>query len=55
MRWQNREGSSNVEDRRRMGPPAMVGGGGIVAVIIAVIIALMNGQPAEQALQQGVQ
>lgn len=55
MRWQGREGSRNIEDRRSAAGPAMVGGGGIIAVIIAVIFTLMRGGDAQQALQVGVQ
>jgi predicted metalloprotease len=44
MRWRGRRGSSNVEDRRRMGGPVMAGGGlGMIALI--VIVALMGGDP----------
>lgn len=55
MRWQGREGSQNVEDRRSMGGAAMVGGGGFLAVILAVVFALLRGAEPQQALQQGVQ
>ena len=55
MRWQGKEGSQNVEDRRSMGGAAMVGGGGFLAVILAVVFALMSGAEPQQALQQGMQ
>lgn len=55
MRWQGREGSKNIEDRRSKAGPAMVGGGGILAVVIAVVFTLMQGGGAQQALQVGVQ
>ncbi len=54
MRWQGREGSKNIEDRRSMAPAA-VGGGGILAVIAAIIFTLLRGGDPQQALQQGVQ
>jgi uncharacterized protein len=37
MRWQGRQGSGNVEDRRGMGGPVAVGGG-----ILGVIVLLIN-------------
>jgi uncharacterized protein len=42
MRWEDREQSSNVEDRRRMSPQAgmALGGGGIIILIIALIFGL---------------
>lgn len=42
MRWEDRQESSNVEDRRRMSPQAgmALGGGGILIVIIAMIFGL---------------
>lgn len=52
MRWQGRERSTNVEDRRGMRGPAMVGGGGILVLIIGAIIALMNGGSIQQVAQQ---
>lgn len=55
MRWKGREGSRNVEDRRRMKGPAVAGGGGILVVILAVVFAVINGGDPGKALQQGVQ
>jgi hypothetical protein len=54
MRWQGREGSSNVEDRRRGGGNAgRVGAGlGIGGTIIVVLFALLTGQDPSQILQQ---
>lgn len=42
MRWEDREESSNVEDRRRISPQAgmALGGGGILIIIIALIFGL---------------
>lgn len=56
MRWEGREGSKNVEDRRSMkGSTAALGGGGILVAIIAIVFAMLSGAPPEQALRQGVQ
>ncbi|HEY5610267.1 MAG TPA: neutral zinc metallopeptidase [Thermoanaerobaculia bacterium] len=44
MRWQQGRRSTNVEDRRGMGP-MLLGGGGIGAVIIAVLFVLLGGDP----------
>lgn len=55
MRWEGREGSKNIEDRRSAAGPAVVGGGGILAVIIAVVFTLMRGGDAQQAMQVGMQ
>jgi uncharacterized protein len=54
MRWQGRERSTNVEDRRGMKGPAMLGGGSILIIIIGAIIALMNGGDPLQVGQQAV-
>ncbi|HMP16964.1 MAG TPA: neutral zinc metallopeptidase, partial [Gemmatales bacterium] len=42
MRWEDREKSTNVEDRRRLSPQAgmALGGGGIIILIIALIFGL---------------
>jgi len=54
MRWQGREQSKNVEDRRGMKGPVM--GGGLLIVIIGAILALLNGANPLQIFQQvGVQ
>ncbi|MCA9191583.1 MAG: neutral zinc metallopeptidase [Planctomycetales bacterium] len=50
MRWEGREESANVEDRRGMRTPMMLGGGGLVTIIV-VIIGLLLGQPPNQLLQ----
>jgi len=52
MRWQGREGSQNVEDRRR-GRGAAIGGGlSIGAILIAILVWFLGGAP-QQVLQQG--
>jgi predicted metalloprotease len=56
MRWQGREGSSNVEDRRGMKMAAAAGGGGLLVVILGALFALMNGaDPLQVAQQAGMQ
>lgn len=50
MRWRGRQGSSNVQDRRRRGGGKVIGGG-IGVLVLAVIVYLMGGDPA-QVLQQ---
>lgn len=47
MRWQGRERSENVEDRRGSQPARLVGGGGLIAVIIAVVAMLMGADPRQ--------
>ena len=55
MKWQGRETSSNVDDRRGGGGGRKLGragaGVGVVGVIIAVVFALMNGQDPSGALR----
>jgi predicted metalloprotease len=54
MRWQGREGSKNVEDRRGLKGPIV--GGSLLVVIIGAIMAIMNGADPLQVFQQaGVQ
>jgi len=53
MRWQGREQSDNVEDRRSMGGPRMAfGGGGMGILVIALIVWLLGGNPLA-VLRQG--
>ena len=53
MKWQGREGSDNIEDRRG-GRGKMIGGLGAGGVIIAIIIYFLGGHPGQlmNALQQ---
>jgi len=60
MRWQDREESSNVEDRRGMSPKGKgIAGGGIGVLVIALIVMVMGGDPTQllnaagQAQEQG--
>ena len=46
MRWQGRERSQNVEDRRGVGPVGkVVGGGGLILVVFAVGAMLLGADP----------
>lgn len=47
MRWQDREQSSNVEDRRRVTPGRVAAGGGIGTLVILVIMLLLGGDPRQ--------
>ena len=51
MRWQGREQSENVEDRRAMRGPRMAGGG-VGIIILALIVWALGGNPLA-VLQQG--
>ena len=61
MRWEGREGSDNVDDRRGKGGAAapVMGGGILVLIIGALITYLSGGNPlqflAQQAQNQGQQ
>jgi len=47
MKWQGRQGSDNVEDRRGMGTKGKVAiGGGIGTVLIALVVLLLGGDPS---------
>ena len=47
MKWQGRQGSDNVEDRRGMSTGGRVAiGGGIGTVLIALVILLLGGDPS---------
>lgn len=55
MKWQGRQGSGNVEDRRGMSRGRMVAGGGIGTVVILLIVLLLGGDPVKllDDMQQG--
>ena len=55
MRWQGRQGSDNVEDRRGSGTTKAVGGIGIGVIIIAIITQLMGGDGCAIIQQQVAQ
>lgn len=46
MKWQGREQSDNVEDRRGMSRGKMAIGGGIGTIVIVLIILLLGGDPS---------
>jgi len=47
MKWQGRQGSDNVEDRRGMSRGKMAVGGGIGTVVIVIIVLLLGGDPSQ--------
>lgn len=47
MKWQGRQGSDNVDDRRGMSKGKMAIGGGIGTIIIALIVFLLGGDPSQ--------
>lgn len=47
MKWQGRQGSGNVEDRRGMSTGRMALGGGIGTIIIVLIVLLLGGDPSQ--------
>jgi len=47
MRWQGREKSSNVEDRRGMGTTGMVTGGTVGTLVIVLLVWLLGGDPSQ--------
>jgi predicted metalloprotease len=58
MRWQGRQGSGNVEDRRGSGRGGLAVGGGIGGVLLLVLGLLFGGDPSEYinvGTQTGVQ
>jgi predicted metalloprotease len=52
MRWESGRRSTNVQDRRGLGPAGMVGGGGIGMLILVLIISFISGQNPLELLQQ---
>jgi predicted metalloprotease len=49
MRTEGRRESSNVEDRRRMGPATIGVGGGLLGLIVVVVVMLLGGDPRQAA------
>jgi len=47
MKWRDREGSGNIEDRRGMSRGKMAVGGGIGTIVIALIILFLGGDPSQ--------
>jgi len=46
MKWQGRQGSGNVEDRRGMSTGKMAVGGGIGTIVIVLVVLLLGGDPS---------
>lgn len=57
MKWQGRQGSDNIEDRRGMSRGKMAVGGGIGTIIIAIIVLLLGGDPSQllNTMQSGTE
>jgi uncharacterized protein len=55
MKWQGRQGSGNVEDRRGMSTGRMAMGGGIGTIVIVIIVLLLGGDPSQllNSIQSG--
>jgi uncharacterized protein len=55
MKWQGRQGSGNIEDRRGMSTGRKMIGGGIGTIVIVIIVLLLGGDPAQflDTIQQG--
>jgi uncharacterized protein len=53
MKWQGREGSDNVEDRRGISGRHVAIGGGVGTVVIAIIVLLLGGDPSQILNTQG--
>lgn len=47
MRWQDREQSSNVEDRRSATPGKVVAGGGVGTIVVLVVMYFMGADPQQ--------
>lgn len=47
MKWQGRQGSGNIEDRRGMSKGRMALGGGIGTIVIILVVTLLGGDPSQ--------
>lgn len=47
MKWQGRQGSGNIEDRRGMSKGRMALGGGIGTIVIILVVMLLGGDPSQ--------
>jgi uncharacterized protein len=47
MKWQGRQGSGNIEDRRGMSGGRIAMGGGIGTIVVVIIIWLLGGDPSQ--------
>lgn len=57
MKWQGRQGSGNIEDRRGMSGGKIALGGGIGTIVIVLIVLLLGGDPSQflNGLQGGTE
>jgi predicted metalloprotease len=46
MKWQGRQGSNNVEDRRGMSTGRIAVGGGIGTIVLVLVVLLLGGDPS---------
>jgi predicted metalloprotease len=53
MKWQGRQGSNNVEDRRGMSTGTKVVGGGVGTLVIVLLVWLLGGDPSSILEQSG--
>jgi uncharacterized protein len=53
MKWQGRQGSDNVEDRRGMSTGKLAIGGGIGTIVIVLLVLLLGGDPSALLNQTG--
>lgn len=47
MKWQGRQGSGNIEDRRGMSGGRIAMGGGIGTIVVVLIVLLLGGDPSQ--------
>ena len=52
MRWESGRRSTNVQDRRGMGPVGLAGGGGLGMLVLVLIISFISGRNPLELLQQ---
>jgi uncharacterized protein len=57
MKWQGRQGSDNIEDRRGMSGGKIALGGGVGTIVVVIIIMLLGGDPSQllNGLQGGAE
>jgi predicted metalloprotease len=53
MKWQGRQGSDNIEDRRGMSGGKMALGGGIGTIVIVLLVLLLGGDPSSLLNNEG--
>ena len=47
MKWQGRQGSGNIEDRRGMSGGKIALGGGIGTILVVLVVMLLGGDPSQ--------